>query len=80
MLIQCETVGRPIRCAKNDKPTMDEVTAVQQQYIAELMQYVLSQSRLHFRNGRSLTRSDSIWDTYKDEFARSRKRELSIIE
>jgi hypothetical protein len=30
-------VGRPIRCTQNDKPTMDAVTAVQQQYITELM-------------------------------------------
>jgi 2-acylglycerol O-acyltransferase 2 len=52
-------IGRPIRCEKCEKPTMEEVTHVQQQYITELMR---------------------IWDTYKDVFARQRKRELSIID
>jgi len=52
-------IGRPIHCEKCEKPTMEEVTRVQQEYIAELMR---------------------IWETYKDEFARSRKRELSIID
>ncbi|EIN06275.1 DAGAT-domain-containing protein [Punctularia strigosozonata HHB-11173 SS5] len=52
-------IGRPILCDQCDSPTMEEVTRVQQQYIAELMR---------------------IWETYKDIFARSRKRELSIID
>ncbi|TCD67402.1 diacylglycerol O-acyltransferase 1 [Steccherinum ochraceum] len=42
-----------------DKPTLDEVVRVQEQYIEELMR---------------------IWNTHKDDFARSRRRELSIIE
>ncbi|EPQ56172.1 diacylglycerol acyltransferase [Gloeophyllum trabeum ATCC 11539] len=52
-------IGRPILCEKCEKPSMEEVTRVQQEYIAELLR---------------------IWDTYKDQFARSRKRELSIID
>ncbi|GBE86680.1 Diacylglycerol O-acyltransferase 2B [Sparassis crispa] len=52
-------VGRPIHVEKCDKPTVEEITHVQTQYIEELMR---------------------IWHTYKDEFARTRKRELSIIE
>jgi len=52
-------VGHPIHVEKCEKPTLEEITHVQQQYIEELMR---------------------IWNTYKDEFARTRKRELSIIE
>jgi hypothetical protein len=35
-------VGRPIHCEKREKPTMEEVTRVQEQYIAELMRYARS--------------------------------------
>lgn len=35
-------VGRPIHCEKREKPTMEEVTRVQEQYIAELMRWALS--------------------------------------
>lgn len=52
-------IGRPIQVEKREKPTLDEITRVQTQYIDELMR---------------------IWNTYKDEFARTRRRELSIIE
>ncbi|OSX64047.1 hypothetical protein POSPLADRAFT_1045179 [Postia placenta MAD-698-R-SB12] len=52
-------VGHPIHVEKCEKPTLEEVTHVQQLYIEELIR---------------------IWNTYKDEYARTRKRELSIIE
>ncbi|KAI0923609.1 hypothetical protein AcW1_006514 [Taiwanofungus camphoratus] len=52
-------IGRPIHVQKCEKPTLEEVTHIQQQYIEELMR---------------------IWNTYKDEFAQTRTRELSIIE
>lgn len=52
-------VGRPIHVEKCEKPTLEEITHIQTQYIEELMR---------------------IWHTYKDEFARMRKRELTIIE
>lgn len=51
-------IGRPVHVVQTDKPTLEEITKVQQAYIEELMR---------------------IWNTYKDEFARSRRRELSII-
>ncbi|ETW78817.1 hypothetical protein HETIRDRAFT_155947 [Heterobasidion irregulare TC 32-1] len=51
-------IGRPVHVVQTDKPTLEEITGVQQAYIEELMR---------------------IWNTYKDEFARSRRRELSII-
>ncbi|KAI0034470.1 DAGAT-domain-containing protein [Vararia minispora EC-137] len=52
-------IGRPIHVQKTDKPTLDQLLAVQQEYIQELMR---------------------IWNSYKDEFARTRRRELIIIE
>ncbi|EIM86945.1 DAGAT-domain-containing protein [Stereum hirsutum FP-91666 SS1] len=52
-------IGRPIHVKRSEKPTVEEVRATQEEYIAELMR---------------------IWNTYKDEFARSRRRELSIID
>ncbi|KAI0766022.1 DAGAT-domain-containing protein [Irpex lacteus] len=52
-------IGNPIRVEQTDKPTLDEIRKVQEQYIDELMR---------------------IWNTYKDEFARTRTRELNIIE
>ncbi|KAI0794243.1 DAGAT-domain-containing protein [Fomes fomentarius] len=52
-------IGHPIRVVQCDKPTLEEIMHVQQQYIDELMW---------------------IWNTYKDDFARTRKKELSIIE
>lgn len=52
-------IGRPIHVTQTDKPNLDEILAIQKEYIAELMR---------------------IWHTYKDEFARTRRRELSIIE
>ncbi|KAI0050984.1 DAGAT-domain-containing protein [Auriscalpium vulgare] len=52
-------IGRPIHVTQTDKPTLEQITEVQQEYIEELMR---------------------IWHTYKDEFARSRRRELSIID
>ncbi|EPT01116.1 hypothetical protein FOMPIDRAFT_97313 [Fomitopsis schrenkii] len=52
-------IGHPIHVEKCEKPTLEEITHVQQLYIEELMR---------------------IWHTHKDEFARTRKRELSIIE
>ncbi|TFY56842.1 hypothetical protein EVJ58_g7399 [Rhodofomes roseus] len=52
-------IGHPIHVEKCEKPTLEEITHIQQLYIEELMR---------------------IWHTHKDEFARTRKRELSIIE
>ncbi|KXN91105.1 Diacylglycerol O-acyltransferase 2B [Leucoagaricus sp. SymC.cos] len=52
-------IGKPIPVKQHDKPTMEEVSAVQEKYIAELTR---------------------IWDTYKDEHAKARLRELEIID
>ena len=50
---------------------------IQQQYIDELMWYVCL---VLVPEGTLLTPHVRIWNTYKDEFARTRTRELSIIE
>ena len=69
-----------------DKPTLEEVMHVQQQYIDELMRYVTDLAMPHPSPivSPSLTpfsgASDRIWHTYKDEFAKTRTRELNIIE
>lgn len=76
---RCATVGRPIHCEQREKPTMDEVTRVQELYIAELMRYVPCILRI-LQRLRLTTATCRIWDTYKDHFARSRKRELSIVD
>ncbi|KAH9851865.1 DAGAT-domain-containing protein [Lenzites betulinus] len=52
-------IGHPINVVQCDKPSLEEIMHVQQQYIDELMW---------------------IWNTYKDDFARTRTRELNIIE
>ncbi|KAI0831885.1 DAGAT-domain-containing protein [Trametes gibbosa] len=52
-------IGHPIHVVQCDKPSLEEIMHVQQQYIDELMW---------------------IWNTYKDDFARTRTRELNIIE
>ncbi|KAI8996481.1 DAGAT-domain-containing protein [Trametes punicea] len=70
-------IGHPIHVVQCDKPTLEEITQVQQKYIDELMWYVVSfvsscPARPLFGN--------VIWHTYKDEFARTRRRELNIIE
>ncbi|KII86073.1 hypothetical protein PLICRDRAFT_44532 [Plicaturopsis crispa FD-325 SS-3] len=52
-------IGNPIHVTKCEKPTLEDIMAVQKQYIEELTR---------------------IWNTYKDQFAKVRTRELSIIE
>lgn len=59
-----------------EKPSLDEVYRIQQAYIEELTRYATSILLLIS----VLTHDRSIWDTYKDEFAKTRVRELSIIE
>ena len=68
-------VGRPIRVQQCDKPTLDEVVRIQGQYIEELMRYA---SKNVYGN---LTDSGlgRIWNTYKDEFARKRVKEMEFI-
>jgi len=52
-------IGKPIHVEQCDKPSLEELTRVQQMYIEELTR---------------------IWNTYKDVFAKTRRRELSIID
>lgn len=75
-------VGRPIHVQKCEKPTLEEVTHIQQQYIEELMRCVALSIRLVRRKSVEVTLLilRRIWNTYKDEFAQTRTRELSIIE
>jgi 2-acylglycerol O-acyltransferase 2 len=69
-------VGRPISVKQHDKPTTEEVRLVQEKYITELTRYVYS----FCCRGCSIELFIRIWDTYKDEFAKARLRELEIIE
>lgn len=72
------TVGRPIHTQQCDRPSIEEVTRVQTLYIEEL-----TRSVRFFRCGlssRPSLDSHRIWNTYKDEFAKTRTRELSIID
>ncbi len=71
-------VGRPIHVVQCDKPSLEEIRHVQEQYIDELMWCVFLFGFLWRR--RPLKAVRRIWNTYKDDFARTRTRELSIIE
>ncbi|KNZ44512.1 hypothetical protein VP01_908g2 [Puccinia sorghi] len=57
--------GKPIRVEQNKNPGLEEIEKVQKQYIAELTASVIPFS--------------FIWDQYKDQFARNRKSELTLI-
>ncbi|KAL9713380.1 diacylglycerol O-acyltransferase 1 [Leucoagaricus gongylophorus] len=52
-------IGKPISVKQHDRPTTEEVRAIQEQYIAQLTR---------------------IWDTYKNEHAKARLRELQIVD
>jgi hypothetical protein len=75
------TVGRPIHVDKCDKPSLDELHRVQKLYIDEL-----TRSLRLFCFAKTTERSyypcphDRIWNTYKDRFAKARRRELNIID
>ncbi|OJT07156.1 Diacylglycerol O-acyltransferase 2B [Trametes pubescens] len=71
-------IGRPIHVVQCDKPSLEEIRHVQEQYIDELMWCVFLFGFLWRR--RPLKAVRRIWNTYKDDFARTRTRELSIIE
>lgn len=74
-------VGHPIHVEKCEKPTLEEIMHVQKMYIEELTRYLdpclcLSSPTSDW-NGIIYCR---IWNTYKDEFAKSRTRELNIVD
>ncbi len=75
-------VGNPIHVVQTDKPTLEEIMHVQQQYIDELMRYVLASFGRPFCHCPRVAHSICfrIWHTYKDQFAKTRTRELSIVE
>lgn len=84
-LITIPLVGHPIPVEKCDKPTLDEVMKVQAQYIEELMRSVYPFVILFWSLTSHLPTfihvgTNRIWNTYKNDFARSRRRELNIIE
>ena len=88
-MLTIREVGHPIHVVQCDKPTLEEVMHVQQQYIDELMWCVppLRCFSLPSHPPFSLLGAEPsliwvhrIWETYKDQFARTRTRELSIIE
>lgn len=70
-------VGKPIHVEKCDKPSIEEVMRVQKMYIEELTRCVA-----YFMACRRLVLNlwCRIWNTYKDEFAKARLRELNIID
>lgn len=68
-------VGNPIQVEKCEKPSLEEVKRVQARYIAELTRYAA-----HVLPADDISCFCSIWNTYKDEFAKARLRELSIID
>jgi Diacylglycerol acyltransferase. len=71
-------VGKPIHVEKCEKPNLEQVMEVQQLYIEELTRFVNNFTLQYFvSNSLSPAR---IWNTYKDEFAKARTRELSIID
>lgn len=75
-------VGKPVHVEQCDKPTLEEVMRVQEKYIKELTRWPLSRIL-----GSTVTyywslfqKFYSIWNTYKDKFAKARLRELEIID
>lgn len=76
------TVGRPISVQQKDHPTDAELDEVQARYIAELKRCVRCPPPVRARL-LSLTRTlfdrNSIWENYKEIYAKSRTRELTII-
>jgi len=73
------TVGRPIHVDKCDKPSIDELHRVQKLYIDELTRFSTLSNSEPYKNGYSFPH-DRIWNTYKDKFAKARRRELNIID
>jgi 2-acylglycerol O-acyltransferase 2 len=73
-------VGRPISVKKHDKPTTEEVRQVQEKYITELTRCVFNFFFPLCFSSCGIELFISIWDTYKDEFAKARLRELEIVE
>ena len=70
------SVGKPIHVERCEKPTLEELTRVQQRYIEELTQFVFV---LPFSLSETDESGSRIWNTYKDTFAKARLRELNII-
>lgn len=69
-------VGRPIHIRQIDQPNMEEILRVQKLYIDELERFV----HVNFLRRLSGSSRRRIWNKYKDDFAKARTRELSIIE
>ncbi|KAF8909272.1 diacylglycerol acyltransferase-domain-containing protein [Gymnopilus junonius] len=67
-------IGHPIHVQQCDKPTLEEIVRIQTMYIEELTRYGFFLRPL--RKGIFLW----IWNTYKDQFAKARLRELNIID
>ena len=78
------SVGRPIHVEKSEKPGLEEVMRVQKMYIEELTRCVINLSLCLCSKVVMpfpiVARAHRIWNTYKNEFAKARLRELSIID
>ena len=78
-LIFC-LVGKPVHVEQCDKPTLEEVMRVQAKYIEELTRWPWSTFGFTVTCHWSFHNFHSIWNTYKDKFAKARLRELEIID
>jgi 2-acylglycerol O-acyltransferase 2 len=73
-------VGRPIIVKQNQNPSNEELHEYQKQYIDELMRWVaLGVETQAIETEHALCRR-SIWNRYKDVYARNRTRELRLVE
>lgn len=64
---------------RSEKPNIEEVKRIQELYIGELTRFFLPIPTPRRSSDKQCV-CDRIWNTYKDEFAKSRTRELSIID
>lgn len=69
-------VGKPIITEQNSNPSEELIQEYQTKYIEELMRCVVA---LQHDEG-SLRICCSIWNKYKDVYARNRTKELTLVE
>jgi 2-acylglycerol O-acyltransferase 2 len=70
---------------KCDKPSLEELHRVQKLYIDELtrfvgLSYATNTSATSTADTLPLPSMTRIWHTYKNQFAKARRRELNIID
>jgi len=65
---------------KCEKPSVEELQRVQKLYIEELTRSVYPHESRTIRAVSHSAGNSRIWNTYKDKFAKARRRELNIID